>query len=235
MAFFKKIILLVVLFVLVGIVTTFFGDFSPPEGKKKFQQINFPIPGWQEREITSSEAVLDTLRADTTVFSDYFRPGSQGMNLYIGYYATLDKSKLSHAPQVCYTSQGWVMKENDKVGLELNGSLHTVNRLVLEIGERRILVYYWYQAGRDVYADLFKMKMSLLFDKIRAVGVDSQGNAFIRISTSVTAGEEAAHQQLQEYAQDLVPELKRIFLRSKQSEDNSPHSQGEQVMPASSF
>ena len=59
-----------------------------------------------------------------------------------------------------------------------------LNRLLLRKGEERVLAYYWYQHSEGVYADLFRMKMSLLRRRIAAGGRRSEQNAFVRLSAT---------------------------------------------------
>lgn len=74
-----------------------------------------------------------------------------------------------------------------------------------------MLVYYWYQSGRQVYADLFRMKLSLLSRKIRQWNEFDEGNAFVRISTSELKEPEKATSRLQKYGSSLFYELPRLF------------------------
>lgn len=207
MAYPRKIIILSLLFVCVAIFVSLFDHTSPTGCKTNLKTLNLPVSGWLCKPIASSQAVLDTLETDVTVFAEYYQPGKDPVNLYIGYYDTLDKSKMSHAPQVCFTAQGWVMKKNDKVQILLGGEKKTVNRLLLEKNEEKTLVYYWYQAGEEIYADIFRMKVALLFRKIRQPKGFSEGNAFVRVSTSATKDQRKAASRLREFAVPLFDSL----------------------------
>lgn len=213
MAYSRKIILLSLLFACVAFFVSSV-DYSPRKtGKTNPKTINLPVSGWLCKPITSPQAVLDTLETDITVFAEYYQGAEEPVNLYIGYYDTVEQSKMSHAPQVCFTAQGWVMQKNDKVKILLGGEKKTVNRLLLERNGERTLVYYWYQAGKGVYADLFRMKVSLLFEKIMHSEGFDEGNAFVRVSISVKDASEAimAQQNLQNFSRLLVRVLPGLF------------------------
>ena len=219
MDFTKKVITLSVFFISTACLVAF--AYSPDYGGSKvsYEVEKLAIQGWQEKSVVTSRAVLDTLQATRTVFSDYAKSGSTSVNLYIGYYDSLEKSKMSHAPQVCFTAQGWVMKENTKVDIMLNGAGHTINLLLLEKENAKLLVYYWYQAGTDMYADLFRMKTALLWKKIQQGSTFDEGNAFIRISTSVSPENSgSAPVVLREFAEDLAEELPELFNHGRKSE-----------------
>ena len=183
-------------------------DYSPRKtGKINPKIVNLPVSGWLCDPITSPQAVLDTLETDITVFADYYQENKGTVNLYVGYYDTVEQSKMSHAPQVCFTAQGWIMKKNDKVQILLGGKKRTVNRLLLERNKEKTLVYYWYQTGKKVYADIFRMKVALLFNKIRQPEGFSEGNAFVRVSTSATKDPQQAALLLQEFVVPLSDSL----------------------------
>jgi len=211
MYFTKKIIILSVFFISTACFVAL--TFSSDGGVEKvsYEVEKLPIQGWQEKSVITSRAVLDTLQATRTIFSDYSQAGSPSVNLYIGYYDTLDKSRMSHAPQVCFTGHGWVMKKNNKIHILFNGVSRKVNLLLLEKDNEKLLVYYWYQTGTNIYADLFRMKLALLGQRIKQPGNPGEGNAFIRISTPVSEVPEAAPAILQEFAEDLSKELSGFF------------------------
>jgi len=186
-------------------------DYSPRKtGKINPRIVNLPVSGWRCKPITSPQAVLDSLETDKTVFADYYQENKGTVNLYVGYYDTVEQAKMSHAPQVCFTAQGWVMQKNDKVKILLGGEEKTVNRLLLERNEEKTLVYYWYQAGKDVYADLFFLKVALLFKKISRPKNFNEGNAFVRVSTSATKDPRQAALLLQEFVDSAYWAINRM-------------------------
>jgi EpsI family protein len=215
MDFNRKIVLLSLLFVGVAIVVLFNGNSKEAGNDGVYETKRLSIPGWEETPIASSQGVLDSLQANITVFADYLRNGNEPVNLYIGFYDSLDKAKLSHAPQVCFTAQGWIMEKNDKIDIKLGGKVRKVNRLVLAKGTAKLLVYYWYQAGADVYDDLFRMKLTLLWEKIKNRNMD-EGNAFVRISVPVSESLEKSANILQQYGDALFAELPKVFNRKLQ-------------------
>lgn len=132
MDFSRKIILLSLLFLSVAILVSYSGYATKEDSSANYATKNLTVKGWLLKPITGSQVVLDSLQADITIFADYSQPGTESVNLYIGYYNTLEQSKMSHAPQVCFTAQGWIMKKNDKVNIMLGGHTIKVNRLLLE-------------------------------------------------------------------------------------------------------
>jgi len=212
MDFSRKVVILLICFSCTAVLVAY-SPFSENSGTYSANGRTkiLTIDGWQGKSIVTSQAVLDTLQATTTVFSDYFRDSSTAVNLYVGYYDSLAKAKMSHAPQVCFTAQGWIMKKNDKVDIRLNGAVQKINRLLLEKDRERLLVYYWYQNEEDIYADLFWMKLNLLRKKLIQGKHFNGGNAFVRISTSLNQDKKRAPDILQEFADKVVKELPKNF------------------------
>ncbi|WP_163337119.1 exosortase C-terminal domain/associated protein EpsI [Desulfopila sp. IMCC35008] len=213
MYYIRKTIILTTIFILVALLTSVSGVFYKKiDSETNYLTKNLPVTGWNMRPIPSDIAVIDTLQANTTLFADYYHSGEKyPVNLYVGYYNKLEKSKFSHAPQVCFTAQGWVLDSNDKVKFNLGTNEVTVNRLILDKGPERILVYFWYQDRSEIYADLFRMKLSLAGRKLLHGSDLDEGNAFIRLSTTVSVNENLTEKKLQSFANDIYNELPKLF------------------------
>ncbi len=213
MAFSRKIILLTVFFACLGSFIAYVGLQADNSGTDSITvKNNFDVPGWRYTNIPNSNAVLDSLQANITIFADYYKKKNDArVNLYIGYYDSLEQSKLSHAPQVCFTAQGWILQEDNKVMLEVDDKKREVNRLLLEKEKEQLLVYYWYQTKNDVFTDLYKMKLRLLYRKLtkgRAAEVD---NAFIRVSTPVLSDLQHDKLRLEEFVNSSESAIRMLY------------------------
>ena len=223
---FRKNIALTVLFT-ISVLITHFAGISVDNGNEVVDnaQQNFShmeINGWQATDIRTSDAVLDVLKADRTIFANYAKPGALPLTLYAGYYKNLEKSKWSHAPQVCYTAQGWVMTINDKIMINSDQDRIEVNRMRIEKGNEAMLVYYWYQTNDHVFADLYKMKFSLFLQGLRHKNEKSNGNVFVRISVPISINIEHAHQQLQQFVDEFSSNFKRWFVENDIHQNTFP-------------
>lgn len=87
-----------------------------------------------------------------------------------------------------------------------NGQSFVVNRVTIQRGEQRQLVYYWFeQRGRRI-ANEYWMKWYLLTD---AVMRNRSDGALVRLTTPIKAFEApaTADQRLQDFMQLSVPRL----------------------------
>ncbi len=218
MAFSRKIIALTIFFACLGSFILYTGLQADKDTDNSITvRKNFDIPGWRHKDLHNVTAVLDTLKANITVFADYSRnDNSPSVNLYIGYYDSLEKAKLSHAPQVCFTAQGWVIQQNDKVILDLKDNTKMqVNRLLLEKNKQRLLVYYWYQTANKLFADIYRMKLDLLYNKV-VKGRDFQpANAFVRVSSMVVSDMQHAKMRLSTFVINTKKPLQTLYGQNK--------------------
>jgi EpsI family protein len=171
-----------------------------------FDRFPLKLGPWQgQREYVDAQTlgVLGT--------KDYFDATFIGLEnkpvfLWIAYYGNMKKrGGLLHSPLVCMTGGGWDIKESMELDM-LPG--RPVNYLLMEQGDQRVVVYYWYiQRGRwlpNEYYNKLYLGLDSLF-KHRADG------ALIRLTTPVENDVESAKKRLNEYAQMLVPILPKFI------------------------
>ena len=86
----------------------------------------------------------------------------------------------------------------------------SVNRYLLANGERRALVYYWYQGRGRVAANEYRVKLDLLHD---ATFRGRTEEALVRIVIPLTRGvsDSLAEVMLQKVAAQLIPQLREVL------------------------
>ncbi len=219
MAFSRKVIVLTVFFACLGTFVFYTGLQADKDTNTSITvRKNFDVPGWGHSDLHNVTAVLDALKANITVFADYSKDDRYPpVNLYIGYYDSLKKARFSHAPQVCFTAQGWIIQKNDKVMLDLNDRKKEVNRLLLEKDNQRLLVYYWYQTANKSFADIYRMKLDLLYSKLINGKEFQPGNAFVRVSTMVVSDVQQTRLALHTFIMDSTPSIKAFLQETNSS------------------
>jgi EpsI family protein len=109
----------------------------------------FPIrfDAWHGEEIPIEDDVTELLDADFNLQRIYEAPLGEFVWLYIGYYGTDRGGHTPHTPWVCYPSAGWEIVASDTLAL---GTIpeRRVNELVVELGDDRRLVHFWYRSHR---------------------------------------------------------------------------------------
>jgi len=153
-------------------------------------------------------AVLEYLKPDSYVLRDYGnKAGNASLNLFVAYFKSLQNSYGPHSPRVCLPGSGWLVRSSEIRPLPVPGHPAgiPVNEYILEKNQDRILVLYWYQNDRNVWAEEFKAKLTLLPDLIRYRRSDVSLVRLVAPLRGETAGETLA--QCQEFARLMFPSL----------------------------
>ncbi len=115
-------------------------------------------------------AVAEYLKPDDYILRDYTSADSRTpMNLFVAYFRSLDKTYGPHAPRICLPGSGWLERSAKIATIPVSGSARSfpVNQIIYEKAGTNILVLYWYQNSRSVWAEEFQAKLRLLPDLIR--------------------------------------------------------------------
>jgi len=169
------------------------------------------IDGWSGRNEPLDENTVDVLKATDYYsgdFSEKYDPSV--VNLFIAYYGSLSKNAAIHSPRVCLPGSGWeFVSFEEKSFSDLSmGQAGTYNRALIQNGEQKILMYYWYQQRERRTANEFTMKYNLLVDSFASKRKDG---ALVRILTPITdKGEAEADTTLRAFAKSLTPKLAAV-------------------------
>lgn len=207
----NKLILLICIFFNLCLLSAY-GMYPREDAVEKVEKkIDLKVEGWEFKNIEDKNKVMGILQTNISIFADYYRQDEELVNLYVGGYRAADAAKMSHAPQVCFTTQGWHILINDKIDLVVATKIIKVNRLLLEKAGEKKLVYYWYQTAKESYAELFLMKLALLKNSLTNREQEDGRNLFVRIITPITNNQEQAAVVLTEYLAPLIQGLEHLF------------------------
>ena len=185
---YSKLIVLVVLLLLTGALIHIPRDDvsgSVTNREENLNQLATHVPGWQFHQFYRlDQNIVDELKLDEYVNHSYTRDG-QELRLYVGYYQTAQKVGAAHDPLVCFPGQGWTVSGTRQGTIELASpekeTIH-YSEMVVEQGEYKQLVLYWFQAHDSTSASTMSQKLTLLKMKLLNQGQD---NAFVRFSTQI--------------------------------------------------
>lgn len=169
----------------------------------------FPLQlpgGWEGRTDRLAPDIVAALAVSDYFIGNYSRPGTPWVNFYSAYYASQSGGESSHSPRTCIPGDGWAILSMDEVDVPLAGSTLRVNRSVIQKGESRQLVYYWFrQRGQDMTGE-FQVKWGILRDAILR---DRSDGALLRLVTPLAPGEDAAlaGQRLNDFLAAAQPRL----------------------------
>ena len=172
--------------------------------------------GWSGRADRLDTDVVATLAVDDYLLADYARPGQPPVNLYSAWYDSQSGGASTHSPRTCIPGDGWKIVEFAEAPVRYPviqggaGSTRVleVNRAVIQKGEQRQLVYYWFsQRGRSL-TDELAVKWYILHD---AITLDRSDGALVRLVTPVARGETVADadRRLAGFLGDFQPQLAR--------------------------
>jgi EpsI family protein len=133
------------------------------------------------------------------------------VGVFIGYFATQRTGQTIHSPQHCLPGAGWSFESSRYGTLEdINGKQFNVGEYVINNGESRQFVVYWYQAHGRSIANEYRAKAYMLADAIRYNRTDG---ALVRVITPIAAGEtvEAARLRAIGFTSHLTPYLPQFI------------------------
>jgi EpsI family protein len=163
--------------------------------------------GRPERPLTPE--VLKVLGADDYVIRAYSTSTAQ-VGLFVGYWQSQRQGDTIHSPLNCLPGAGWEPVSREFVALpdaaHPGGAPLQVNRVVIQKGLDRNLVYYWYQSHGRAVASEYWGKFYLIADAVRLNRTDG---AIVRVIAPVglDRSEAAADASARAFIGDLLPAL----------------------------
>ena len=172
---------------------------------------SFPmrLGGWHGQRRPLNPTVEGWLHADDHVLANYRRAvDREPVNLWAVYYGSQRKGgRTVHSPRSCIPGDGWRIAELRTVStaaVRPDGDALRVNRVVVDRGAARMLVYYWFQQRGRAMTDEFHVKGMIFWDALTRRRTDG---ALVRLVTAVAAHEsiEDAERRLADLAAEVYP------------------------------
>jgi exosortase D (VPLPA-CTERM-specific) len=180
------------------------------------QFTQFPLfhNDWVGREEPLEQEVLDVLMLNDYIVANYHQPAATTaripVNLYVAYYANQTKGKSIHSPKGCLPGGGWRLSQFGEYtvpGISSDLPDLRVNRAIMQKGEARQLVYYWFeQRGRNITNE-YLAKWYIFWDSLTRQRTDG---SLLRVITPVPDGMEIeeADAHIQAFLRDFRPVLR---------------------------
>ncbi len=160
-------------------------------------------------ELRMDEPMFERVKPDDYAIRSYAdAAGGTPMSVYIAYFRTQRTGHLPHSPKNCLPGNGWVPASATVAGMAVDGGKRRieVNRTIVQKGENRALVLYWYQSWNRVEASEYAARAHLLVDAIRYNRTDT---ALVRVSVPLNGDEASAGGAAMEFSQSLYGLLQR--------------------------
>jgi EpsI family protein len=214
LSFLKRRSLVLVSLALVGQAALIYGV-VPTEIEPAITPLSgFPekISGWSELQSTPMDPeVYNYLRPDDYISRQYVNPArASSIDLFVAYFKSLNRSYGPHSPRYCLPGSGWLTVDSKRIAVTVPGWLSPieVNQYYLEKDQERILVLYWYQNERHIYADEIMQKAYLLPDMIRYRRSDV---ALVRVITEAHSEAGQEREAALDFVRSIFPDLVEAF------------------------
>jgi len=173
---------------------------------------NFPLVlgDWRGEERTIGEQELDILKLTEYAMIAYQNATHPApVELYVAYYESQRKGTSAHSPRACLPGSGWVFEEFGQKqipGIKPDGSLLDVNRVLVSMGEQRLLVYYFFMQRGRIVTNEYLVKWYIFWDSLTKGRTDGALVRFVAPVTDV-ADVPASEKRLIEFLAKAYPSL----------------------------
>ena len=172
----------------------------PP--RATFAQYRDVIGPWTGRREALEPIYVDELMLDDYYLADFTRGAEPPINFYIAWYDTQRAGRSAHSPAACLPFGGWQIKsltQRSLPGIRAGRDALRLNRVLIELGNQRQLVYYWFQQRGRVITNEYQVKWYLFWDALTRNRTDG---SLVRLVVPVAPDEPdaAAERQLTEFA-----------------------------------
>lgn len=201
-----------VLLALAGLAITMPGRSETVPKRSDFTGFPSQFDAWHGRRQALESAFLDVLKLDDYLLVDYVRESDasrQPVNVYAAWYGSQRKGQSVHSPRSCIPGGGWQIRsleQRDVGGVRVGGAPLRVNRVLIEHGSQRQVVYYWFQQRGRVVTNEYLVKWFIFWDSLTRHRSDG---ALLRVTIPLLPHqpEDQADSILQEFLAVLAPTL----------------------------
>jgi exosortase D (VPLPA-CTERM-specific) len=180
--------------------------------RANFNEMPLVIGSWNGREGKFDQDVIDALKVTDYFLADYVdaRSGT-AVNLYIAYYSSQRKGASVHSPKTCMPGGGWELTQHtqralDKVVSNPEKNLR-VNRVIIQKGNAKNLVYYWFQQRGRIVTNEYLAKWYIFIDSLTRRRTDG---ALVRLTVDYS-GTSETETNLENFVKELAPILPKYI------------------------
>jgi exosortase D (VPLPA-CTERM-specific) len=198
---------------LVGIAAVLAQAISMPMAtlpdRKALSEFPLEIGGWRGTAGRMAPQIIDALKLDDYLLADFATDALRPVNFYVSYYASQANGNSAHSPRACIPGDGWEIisfQQHQLPSVAANNESVAVNRVVIQRGDNRQLVYYWFQQRGHVITNEYVVKLQIFWDAVTRRRTDG---AMVRLVARLRPGEpvEAGDALLESFAAQVMPDL----------------------------
>ncbi len=173
------------------------------------------IGDWRQfgSEQRFSPKVERILAADDYINLQYGRAvGEPTLDFFAAWYHDLAEDGVVHTPEICLPGAGWEIAKVERVDISSALGLATpyeINRVVIQKGEQRRLVYYWFKHMGVAIPRNTRAKFNVLTGGVMAGRYDG---AIVRIISPIAKGEPegVAEAKMNDLLKEMLHDLPRF-------------------------
>ena len=159
--------------------------------RKEFFSFPMRLGDWRGSTDNLAPEIIEALKFDDYLLANYEKQ-SRKLNFYIAYYGSQKKGVSAHSPRSCIPGGGWEIQDlSQRVveGVNVFGKPLKANRVVVQKGQHKQLVYYWFQQRGRIITNEYAVKWYLFWDAMTRNRTDG---ALVRVVASVPPGADIA-------------------------------------------
>jgi EpsI family protein len=152
--------------------------------------------------------VLAELKPDDYLNRDYVSGKGRVLNLFVGYFNSRRNGRAPHSPEWCLPGAGWKTVSTRVVSIDRgSGQSLPANEYVVEKGDQRQLVVYWYHQGERVLSSEVMAQFYAMPDMLLHGRTDT---SLVRIIAPVAGNRiEGARDLAFDFARDVFPLIQK--------------------------
>ena len=171
------------------------------------------IGEWQGQEDRLEDIYLSALKLTDYYIGDFTNSAGEAVNFYVAYYESQRAGGSAHSPRSCIPGGGWLIKDltqRQLEGVDVGGQPLALNRLQIQKGDYKQLVYYWFQQRGRVITNEYLVKWFLFWDALTRNRTDG---ALVRLTTHIKPHESwsVGDARLSEFARAVAGDLDKYI------------------------
>jgi exosortase D (VPLPA-CTERM-specific) len=179
--------------------------------RESFADFPSEFGDWVGKRDVMQSVYLDRLELDDYVLADYREAGDgQAVNFYSAYYQSQDNSRAIHSPHDCIPGGGWEITKFEErvVPATASTAAFKVNRAIVQLGDHRQIVYYWFDERGRQFTNEYTARWYLFWDALTRHRTDG---ALVRFVAAVPPGgnESDVDTRIMRLASRIEPTLSR--------------------------
>jgi len=174
--------------------------------RKTFKEFPTEVGQWRQlgTDLRFDDETETILRADDYVARNFVSSGHV-VSFYAGYYGTQRNGATYHSPLNCLPGSGWTMTDRGEITVPRphTGSF-IANRYVIQKGNERALVIYWYEGRGRAVAGEYWAKIYTVLDSVTRRRSDG---ALVRVIAPIETSQPDAEKLAINLASQIAGEL----------------------------